>query len=200
MSGGGSRRRAARQRVAGVLVIALAAVVASCFVGRKSSDYECSTTEDCEAGRTCDRGFCVSSSSTIDASLCPAACNGGCDLAAKTCSMRCDQNNKCNNATCPSGYACTITCSGTNVCSGQICPAGAQSCDITCSTSNACGDSPMRLERRVRHHLHRHQRLPGPDLRRGRAVQRQVPGGQRLRHGELRLLVCMRRHLPHRGM
>jgi hypothetical protein len=140
LSAGRASRRTARQRATGALVVALAAVVAACFVGRKSSDYECSTTDDCETGRICDRGFCVSGASVIDASLCPAACNGGCDLVAKTCAMRCDQTSKCNNVTCPAGYACTISCTGTNVCSGQICPAGAQSCDITCASANACSN------------------------------------------------------------
>jgi hypothetical protein len=129
-----------RRPLAGALGLAIvAAVIASCFVGRKSNDYECSTTDECDADRTCDRGYCVARP-PVDATLCPAACNNGCDLVAKTCKILCNQPNKCNSSICPTGYACTIDCLGVNACDGILCGSGTRTCDINCSTANACGN------------------------------------------------------------
>ena len=89
-----------------------AAVVASCFVGRKSSEYKCDDDADCEPNRKCVRSYCVVElTAAVDANPCPAACNNGCNLTNKTCNIACDTPNRCTGTTCPAGYACTIACS-----------------------------------------------------------------------------------------
>lgn len=123
------------------LAIALAAVVSSCFVSRRSSDFECAVNADCDGGRQCDRGFCVGGPAPIDGSTdgCPAACNDGCDLVDGTCSIECTQPGQCGDVVCPPGFACTITCS-TGACGDIECPAASDRCELHCLASGACGD------------------------------------------------------------
>lgn len=121
--------------IAGALVYA---AVASCFVSRKSADYECSSDTDCEGGRTCDRGYCVAALAP-DSNLCPAVCNGGCNPSLKTCMVECVESGECDHVICPSGYACIINCRVDNACDNVTCTAAA-SCTINCAAPNACED------------------------------------------------------------
>jgi hypothetical protein len=133
LSGGVSATAPRRARAGAVIGALAAAAVASCFVGRKSSDFECADSSECTDGRTCDRGYCV-------VPTCPEECNAGCDLIAKTCQIACTLSGACGSFSCPTGFACTIQCSAPNACGRIACEAGVTSCKITCSTSNACGD------------------------------------------------------------
>lgn len=87
MSLGGSRR--ARPAAAAAAAIVLAgALLAGCLIDRKSSEYRCRSTADCDPGRTCDRGFCVENEA--DPSLCTQpgceeACAGDIPCLAGAC-------------------------------------------------------------------------------------------------------------------
>ena len=131
-----ARRPVAWALLAGMVAFAAAA---SCFVSRKSSDYACSTDDDCETGRACDRGYCVAASVLIDAAPCPAVCNGGCNQSLRTCMVECDESGECDNVTCPSGYSCIINCRVDNACDNVTCNPGT-SCTVNCMATNACED------------------------------------------------------------
>ena len=120
--------------IAGALgVVLLMAVAASCLIGRKSSEYECSSPDECDTGRTCDQGYCVEAK-------CPSGCDR-CDLIQKTCEINCGQGDRCGGSLCPAGYACTISCTGNNACTASpTCAATARSCKFTCSGNNSCGN------------------------------------------------------------
>jgi hypothetical protein len=126
--------RLVRSRVGAVVGVLVAAMIASCFVSRKSSEFECETTAECTGGRVCDRGYCIAGPE------CPSDCNAGCDLVAKTCDIVCDQPGRCGSVDCPDGYACKITCTANNACGNISCDTGARSCEVICSAANACRD------------------------------------------------------------
>lgn len=113
----------------GFLGLALIAVAASCLVSRKSSDFACSTTTDCQDGRVCNDGFCEPS--------CPAECSS-CDLGELQCNVDCTDAGGCGDITCPTGFDCQVDCSASNAC-GNVSCGGATSCDVSCHGSMACG-------------------------------------------------------------
>jgi hypothetical protein len=119
-----------------VLVAACAtALIASCFVDRRSNDFECETEAQCTGGRICEDGFCIMPPTPE----CPEDCNAGCDLELMTCNIGCSLPGQCDlTIDCPFGFECTINCSAPGACSNIYCD-GAESCEIACTASNACG-------------------------------------------------------------
>lgn len=137
-----------RSGIAVVAFVSFVVITASCLVDRKTGDYACARDEDCagftDPERICDTsiGYCVPQE-------CPSACNGGCDLRAKTCAISCGGANSCSSVSCPSGYACTLNCGGNNSCDNVDC-SDAASCTINCASQNSCanvrcGDGPCRV-------------------------------------------------------
>ncbi len=105
-----------------------------CTVSRKSSDFACQSTTDCDATRTCVQGYCVLRG---DAGItqCPSTCDS-CDLTTSppTCT-RTGQDG--NDFTCPAGMSCTITCAS-SACGDIDCSDA--SCTIACMAGDACHD------------------------------------------------------------
>lgn len=101
----------------------------SCLVTRKSERYLCNNNNDCEAGRTCDNGYCVQGT-------CPSQCSS-CD-SNMGCKIDCDSNTTCASVHCPAGYDCTIRCTDPNACGPIDCAEG-KSCEIHCSRPFSCG-------------------------------------------------------------
>ena len=109
------------------------ALIASCFIDRRSNDLECSTQEQCTpSGKVCEDGFCVESE-------CSEQCNGGCDPINRTCTIVCNSPSDCGVVRCPTDFVCTITCSSSNACQDVDCSNAAE-CNVTCNTGNACQD------------------------------------------------------------
>lgn len=118
-----------------MLRIAILTLLASCWPSNQSSDYECTSNDQCSSDRYCDRGFCVEL--TIDAPLpCPPDCDT-CDLINRDCTMICNNPNGCDNVDCPAGFDCIIQCSANNSCDNVDC-SEAQSCQITCAGTSSC--------------------------------------------------------------
>jgi hypothetical protein len=120
-------------KVAALLVALLGIGLASsssCFVNRVSERFACTTTEDCETGRTCDQGYC------IDAP-CPSQCSS-CNVAAMTCQITCNSNRGCGDVVCPPGFECSIRCNNTDACDDVDCTQ-ATGCVIDCSGIASCG-------------------------------------------------------------
>lgn len=104
MSLGGPRR--ARHPAAAAAAIALAgALIAGCLIERKSSEYRCRSSEDCDPGRTCDRGFCVEDEA--DDSLCTQP---GCEEACA------------GDSPCPAGACDALACPHPDVPECSTCP------------------------------------------------------------------------------
>jgi hypothetical protein len=118
-------------------ILALLAIVglglassSSCFVNRLSERFTCTTSDDCDDGRTCDEGYCVDAP-------CPSQCSS-CSLLAGTCQINCNANRQCGDIQCPAGFECDIRCNNSNACDDIDCTA-AESCDIDCSGVGSCG-------------------------------------------------------------
>lgn len=109
------------------LVIALA-LVASCFVDRRSGDFECERTSDCDgidgAPRACNNNVCV----RVD---CPDDCDS---CSGTTCIVNCTNATKCADFECPNGFACAFNC--TQDCRNLECDDG---CVVQCSANADCG-------------------------------------------------------------
>lgn len=131
---------------------AVAAAVASCSINRRSGQFECEDTEDCEPGRVCSEGLCVSTSVPPDAtakkdaalpdaaSACPPQCTQCLD--SKVCLINCaapSPTANCNNPiVCPAGFNCDIRCNVGNACRAGINCTSAASCTISCSGQGSC--------------------------------------------------------------
>ncbi len=136
----------------------IAIAIGSCWVDRKTSEFACTVDMDCLGympTRICDTdiGYCVPGENPDE---CPAICNGGCDMTARTCTINCGSNgcgivecngdsdcdvtctgnNACGNIECGDGGECNVICTGTNACDNVDCN-GAR-CDVTCTGGNAC--------------------------------------------------------------
>ena len=118
----------------GVRWVLLACLSAGCFVDRKTSDFTCAQSSECETGRTCVDGYCVLDS-------CPTACTsaGGTCKNPTTCRFSCNTQSACPDAIdCPPGMACEVACGGNNACADDIDCGQATSCTVTCSATNTC--------------------------------------------------------------
>lgn len=125
--------------VGAIAGIALGAVLAwSCSIERPSERLECSADVTCDTGRICQSGYCVvgqrpADARELDAAVCPAICNGGCDFGTTTCSII----GAGGNIVCPTAWNCSISCPSSGAC-GAINCGNAASCDIDCLADNAC--------------------------------------------------------------
>ncbi len=107
----------------------------------------------------------------------PGRLHNGCDPNGKTCKILRNQSNKCNSATCPSGYACTFDCTGPNArmaCCARRAPSRASSTAprrtrAAISDAAPASRAPSTAPRRAR-------ARPSP-ARRGRAPRTVPPSG-----------------------
>ena len=115
----------------------------SCSVDRPSEALKCFSQNDCTQfpGTICQGGYCVRGMIDarvveLDAFVCPALCNGGCDTSASpiVCTVT---GTGTGNIVCPAGYRCNITCGNQGACGAINCSNGA-SCDIDCLAGSAC--------------------------------------------------------------
>ncbi len=137
----------------------------SCTVDRPSESLKCYSQNDCTqfAGTICESGYCIRGTLPIDAReldafVCPAACNGGCDTSASPtvctvtgtgsgaitcptgmkCNITCAQAGACGPISCGTSEGCDVDCLATNACVGISCQA--KNCDVTCTGANACAN------------------------------------------------------------
>ncbi|HET7503448.1 MAG TPA: hypothetical protein VFK02_20645 [Kofleriaceae bacterium] len=118
------------------VILALAGVplvlAASCSVNRHSSEFACTTDDQCMDGRICDHGFCVEGEPP-----CPAGCDD-CSFTSMTCQINCNAANPCGSVQCPAGFECSIRCTGPGACATVDCAQGT-GCEISCNNAMACG-------------------------------------------------------------
>ncbi|MGE5181155.1 MAG: hypothetical protein ACM31C_03790 [Acidobacteriota bacterium] len=104
------------------------AVLAACTVSRKTDSLACTTSNDCNNGRTCIEGYCVTSA----AGSCPTPCTS---CTGTQCNILVTSGGQ--DITCPAGFSCAINCSGDAACGDIVC--GPDQCSITCQGTAACG-------------------------------------------------------------
>ncbi len=116
----------------GLASLAVAAAAGSCSINRRSGQYECEVTADCDPGRTCSEGLCVAPGGP-DAPPAdgPPADGPKRDAPPNTCPSQCTQ--------CADGKVCIIDCAapGANCGAQVVCPPGFN-CDIRCSLQGSC--------------------------------------------------------------
>jgi hypothetical protein len=134
------------------------AVVAACFIDRKTTDFECSTTDECEGDLVCRGNYCVVDDGSDDSStdfddepsddpaddlptddspdLCPPECSE-CDPNDRVCVFVCGTNDRCGDIDCPDGWECQILCQGAMACGDITCEDGP--CNVQCADNNSCG-------------------------------------------------------------
>lgn len=129
-------------------VLGVAAV--SCSITHRSAQFECETSADCDPGRACSDGLCVTAAFDAgiadakrdgpppDAALCPPGCTS-CG-PNKTCIIDCSvTGSNCGSAiTCPAGWNCDIRCSTDSSCRAGVNCTGAASCTFQCTGRNSC--------------------------------------------------------------
>lgn len=135
------------------LFIAVSATT-SCTINHRSDQYACTKNSDCDPGRTCSDGFCISGGNIIadapkgDApkspdggNACPSQCTS-CNSATKSCVIDCSMaNGACNEEiTCPAGFKCDIRCNSEGACRKGINCLQAASCQIACASRQSCED------------------------------------------------------------
>jgi hypothetical protein len=125
-------------------------ILAACSIQHRSGEYACTKTSDCNSGRTCVDGFCVTATVDApkppidapgttggDANACPAGCTS-CNTSQHTCQIDCRTSNCNGQVACPAGYKCDIMCDTDNSCRNGVDCQAALSCNITCSGTSAC--------------------------------------------------------------
>jgi hypothetical protein len=134
----------------GLASITVAAAAASCSINHRSGQFECDTTQDCDLGRTCSEGLCVTpggGDGGIDApkkdaaldggSFCPSPCTSCPD--PRTCVIDCAAGANCGSQiTCPTGFACDVRCSLESSCRSGVNCSGATSCTVQCTGRSSC--------------------------------------------------------------
>lgn len=112
-------------------MVAMMIIAMSCFIDRRSGDFECDNDDDCagfeDPDRVCSGGVCIPLS-------CPAICDGGC--SGSMCTINCSTPNECRNGvSCPSGFTCKFNCD--EDCTPVNCPLG---CTVVCDGATTdCG-------------------------------------------------------------
>ncbi len=129
------------------------AVVAACFIDRKTTDFECTTTDDCDGDLVCRDSYCIVDEGTDDIPTddlptddvpieCPPDCDE-CDPNGNVCLVLCSSSDRCGDFECPEGWECQILCQGPGACGDITCEDGP--CNVQCSGANACGTVDCRL-------------------------------------------------------
>lgn len=134
--------------ILGILI--MIAATTSCSINHRSEGYACTKNTDCEVGRTCSDGFCVTAGTVVDAAKtdapkspdggnnCPAQCTS-CNTTTKSCIVDCAVGGNCGSQiTCPAGYKCDIRCNNDNSCRNGINCLQAASCQIACTSRQSC--------------------------------------------------------------
>jgi hypothetical protein len=114
------------------------ALVAACFIDRKTTDFECTTTDDCAGDLVCRDNYCVVDEGTDGDDVpieCPPDCRE-CDPRGNECLILCTTNDRCGDIECPAGWACQILCQGSQACGDITCEDGP--CEVQCVGANAC--------------------------------------------------------------
>lgn len=112
-----------------LILVAVVVVVGACTGENKTDALACKTSNDCNNGRLCVGGYCVTSAM----GFCPGECNS-CS-GANTCNIQVTSGGM--DVACPAGFACNIMCSGAGACGDITC--GPDRCSITCQGVGACG-------------------------------------------------------------
>jgi hypothetical protein len=132
-----------------VASLAVAAAAGSCSINRRSGQYECEVTADCEQGRICSDGLCVTAGGGPDAPPAdgprqdaPAACPSQCTqcVDGKTCIIDCAAPGANCGApvVCPPGFACDVRCNLQGSCRAGVVCTGATSCKVQCTGRSSC--------------------------------------------------------------
>jgi hypothetical protein len=114
------------------VVVSMMVVAMSCFVDRRSGEFECDDDTDCAdiegPDRRCNEGYCI-------LATCPSICDGGC-TTGKMCTINCSSPNECRTGiACPAGFNCIFNCGAD--CTPVSCPLG---CAVNCSAvTSDCG-------------------------------------------------------------
>lgn len=120
-----------------VLLTALIAVATACAIDRRSDDFACSSSRDCNSGRSCIDNVCVLG--VVDAAPCPSNCSS-CDVSARTCTIDCATANCAARVVCPAGWACNVKCNAENSCRNGVSCANTTSCSVECLGKSSCQD------------------------------------------------------------
>ena len=136
---------------ASVVLLLVLSAATSCSINHRSDQFACTKNSDCDSGRTCSDGFCVTGGTIVDAgkvdapktpdgggNSCPAQCTS-CNTTTKSCIIDCAMaNGACNQQiTCPAGFKCDIRCNNDNACrQGINCLQGA-SCTNACTSRHS---------------------------------------------------------------
>lgn len=123
------------------------AVVAACFIDRKTTDFECSTTDECDGDLVCRDNYCIVDDGSDDTSddlpiECPPDCSE-CNPASRVCLFVCTSSDRCGDIQCPEGWECQILCQGSQACGTITCEDGP--CNVQCTGNNACEIVDCRL-------------------------------------------------------
>lgn len=114
---------------------ALSSVLLACgacgFDGR-SGQFECRPGGDCDEGRTCVDGWCVTSAPAVDVDVGPFTCDDS------GCALVCGAGECQGDLHCPAGRPCTVECSGADSCGGMVDCDDASACRIVCSGAGSC--------------------------------------------------------------
>lgn len=113
-----------------LLAIAVVLVVA-CTVDRRSTSLECTTSGDCNNGRTCDQGYCVGSGGPPCPKQCTSCSGTG---TVQTCNIT---GTGSGTIACPAGFNCNVTCPVANACGTVQCTTDA--CTVNCMAAMSCG-------------------------------------------------------------
>ncbi len=141
-----------------ILAVQVAIVFAACSITHRTGDFACSSSSDCNSGRSCVDGYCIISGTEPDARTtnpdgrttgpidapssnnCPAACTS-CDQNSKSCTIDCNAGADCSSqVACPAGWTCDVKCDTDNACRKGVECGAATSCKVECSGRGSCED------------------------------------------------------------
>jgi hypothetical protein len=139
--------------------VTLCAWATACGFATRSDAFACERPEDCEDGRSCVEGWCVTGggggggggggapivcSDPVCVIDCDAAgsCADGVDCSGSgDCTVHCNGAGSCAGPiVCGSG-PCEVNCNGPTSCQSTIDCGDACSCDVDCDGSGSCGGS-----------------------------------------------------------
>lgn len=153
--------------IASLIVAVSSLVLIGCSFDSRSGAFACPMGNECEVGRVCSDGWCVSEATDIDASNLPTPdaplipidadltldadlsdagppdadnCPSECtSCVGGICLIDCDGANDCAGVVvCPAGVECRVSCAGADSCAAGIDCSAASACRITCSGGTSC--------------------------------------------------------------